>query len=489
MRDLPETIERVSQRLAALTADQATATAHEHDQTVINGRKCPASETLPSLAKLLNTLPDTVKVTRRYPLGEFRGLAFGLIQHPGGQADVYLEGKATRHATLYRDAHGPRTVMNAVQRLADSYGEQCDAARRDLALAQGQQRDYQSRLGAPFPHQAYISELTSLRDQLKAGLSQSAPTPGAEQPPVAELAERIKGLKAANSIEAAPERISARTTARAEEPVTARIRRRAAAAEAPAEEAPSPLPDAAEIILPAIFEPSAARRAHAASKPPATGRAEHDVIPIRPRSGSGKNTFQRHEHALATKENAAEDRAAHSTNQPNGSHHMARAKPQNPESKLDEAAPDVEAAALPAAEQPAAVATDAFPPAKAESAQQRESEPVAEAPARRPIVTPDPRGVMSASLGDDGRMQLLRSHQYRQMQIKFDRQPDEKYLAMLAKADWRDRTEEEGIWTRQIPKEESWKTVIDAERLFETIANAIRKDKGLEPVHLERAVA
>ena len=51
------------------------------------------------------------------------------------------------------------------------------------------------------------------------------------------------------------------------------------------------------------------------------------------------------------------------------------------------------------------------------------------------------------------------------------------------------KTEEEGIWTRQIPKEESWKTVIDAERLFEKIANAIRKDKGLEPVDLKRAVA
>ena len=94
---------------------------------------------------------------------------------------------------------------------------------------------------------------------------------------------------------------------------------------------------------------------------------------------------------------------------------------------------------------------------------QREPEPNAEAAARKPIVTPDPRGVMSASLDDDGRMQLLRSHRFKQVQIRFDRQPDEKYLAMLAEAGWRDRTEEEGIWTKQIPKEESWKTVIDAD--------------------------
>ena len=93
-----------------------------------------------------------------------------------------------------------------------------------------------------------------------------------------------------------------------------------------------------------------------------------------------------------------------------------------------------------------------------ENTPQREA--AAEA-ARTPTVTPDPRGVMSASLGDEGRIQLLRSHRYQQMQIRFDRQPDEKYLMKLKEAGWRDRTEEEGIWTRQVPKGE-WKTVADA---------------------------
>ena len=148
------------------------------------------------------------------------------------------------------------------------------------------------------------------------------------------------------------------------------------------------------------------------------------------------------------------------------------------EPKPDDAAPDLEPAA-----QDADVATDTLPEGT------HEHEPAADAPTRKPIVTPDPRGVMSASLGDDGRMQLLRSHKYRQVQIRFDQQPDEQYLALLAKDGWRDRTQEEGIWTRQIPKEESWKTVIDAERLFEKIANAIRQDKGLEPIHLERSAA
>ena len=109
-----------------------------------------------------------MNVTKRYPLGEFHGLAFGLIQHPGGQAEVYLEGKSTRHATLYRDAHGPRAIMNAVQRLGRLLRRpSAKPPAATLTLAEGQQRDYQTRLGSPFAHAAYISELTSLRDQLK----------------------------------------------------------------------------------------------------------------------------------------------------------------------------------------------------------------------------------------------------------------------------------------------------------------------------------
>jgi hypothetical protein len=73
-------------------------------------------------------------------------------------------------------------------------------------------------------------EVLSLRDQLKAGLSQATPEPGT--PPVAELAERIKALKAAHTIDAAPERTAPRRL-KAEEPVTARIRRRAESLAAP----------------------------------------------------------------------------------------------------------------------------------------------------------------------------------------------------------------------------------------------------------------
>jgi len=69
-------------------------------------------------------------------------------------------------------------------------------------------RDSQGRLGKPFFHDAYLSELTGLRDQLKAGLSATAQVQGDEAgPSVAELAENIKALKAAHSIEATPQRV------------------------------------------------------------------------------------------------------------------------------------------------------------------------------------------------------------------------------------------------------------------------------------------
>ena len=89
-------------------------------------------------------------------------------------------------------------------------------------LAEG----HQARLGKPFRRDAYLSELTTLRDQLKAGLSGTAHQPeGEDGPSVSEISERIKTLKAANTIEATHERVGKRR-ASAEEPVTARIRRR-----------------------------------------------------------------------------------------------------------------------------------------------------------------------------------------------------------------------------------------------------------------------
>jgi hypothetical protein len=162
------------------------------------------------------------------------------VLHSGGAADVFLEGKVLRHGMLSRDHHGPRAVLNAIERLASSYDQQAETARQELAIAEGQLRDHEARIGRRFLHDAYMRELTDLRDQLKAGLSQATPEPGTVT--VAELAERIKTLHAAHTIDAVPVRTAIRRIA-AEEPVTARVRRRndpaAIAIEPPSETEPT----------------------------------------------------------------------------------------------------------------------------------------------------------------------------------------------------------------------------------------------------------
>ncbi len=254
VRDLPETIARLTKRAADLTADRATLSAHEHDPLTLGGHAYAEEDALKPLARHLNTIPDRTHETRRFPLGVYQGLKFGIVVNSLGAPDVYLEGATTRHGQLARDA-GPRAVLNALGRLAESYPSQLATTRQDLGIAEGQLRDHQARLGRPFPHDAYLSELTQLRDQLKTGLSQATPEPGT--PPVAEVAGRIKALKSAHTIDAAPERTATRRVA-AEEPVTARIRRRTAAetaTEPAAEPEATPVPAPAEPVVPAPEEP------------------------------------------------------------------------------------------------------------------------------------------------------------------------------------------------------------------------------------------
>ncbi len=226
VRDLPSTVKGLNERLSKLTADEATATAHVADPITVGKRAWPREDAPAVLAERLDYLPRNVRDTTRVPIGTYRGLSFGLVLHPQFPPDVYLESAITRQSGLSRDHQGPRAVLNALERLANGYGSECVRVRQDLAIAESQLRDYRERLGKPFPHEKYLSELTDLRDQLKAGLSAAAHEAGSEKgPKVSELADRIKALKAANTIEAAPQRVQ-RKQAAAEEPITARIRRR-----------------------------------------------------------------------------------------------------------------------------------------------------------------------------------------------------------------------------------------------------------------------
>ncbi|RUL84040.1 hypothetical protein TsocGM_21110 [Tautonia sociabilis] len=236
VRELPETIARLTKRLADLTADMGTLQAHAEAPMVIGERTCRREEVLPVLGGWLEAIPELVPETRRHWLGRFRGLSFGYVVHRHSAPEVFLEGATVRHATLSRDAHGPRAVLNALDRLVATYELRREDLGRELAVAEGQLRDYEARLGARFTHEAYMTELSGLRDELRVALAvTTGDQNGSTAASSAELARRIRELRATHAVEAAPVRREGSRVAAAERPVTTRIlTRREAAVPEPA---------------------------------------------------------------------------------------------------------------------------------------------------------------------------------------------------------------------------------------------------------------
>lgn len=224
VRDLPETIQRLTRRQADLQTDLATVKAHGSDPITVAGRNAAGENVTRLLGERLDALPIRVGERKAFSLGVFDGLRFGIVLNPQFAPEVYVEGAIRRHDTISREHRGPRAVLNALERLTGSYTSECNAVQKDLSLAQSQLRDYEARLGAAFSHEAYLSELTELRDRLKAGLSDAAPQAESGKT-VAELADQIKALKSSHTLDAVPQRAGNRQIS-AEEPVTARIRRR-----------------------------------------------------------------------------------------------------------------------------------------------------------------------------------------------------------------------------------------------------------------------
>jgi hypothetical protein len=208
VRELPPVIASLSERLSQLGTDEHSANTHAAELTVIEGRAHPHKDVQAALSQALGRLPLDVLATTRVPLGTYRGLSFGLVRRPQFSPDLYLEGKAVRQSMLARDHAGPRAILNELERIADSYNTACAGVRRDLTVAEGQLRDYRANLGRPFGLEGYIADLTSLRNQLRIQLSETAhPTEAKGVPGISELAERIKTLKTANQVASAPQRV------------------------------------------------------------------------------------------------------------------------------------------------------------------------------------------------------------------------------------------------------------------------------------------
>jgi hypothetical protein len=138
-------------------------------------------------------------------------------------------------------------------------------------------------------------------------------------------------------------------------------------------------------------------------------------------------------------------------------------------------------------------ATEPTPAREAAIAAEEKAAELAKHEPARPAFASDPFPGISVSLSDHQggpSMHLQRSQQYRQMQIRIEGgQLADHHQARLRQAGWRDRTEEEGIWTKQIDRDARWQSVQQMEREFREIANAIRKEKGLAPALEGMAVA
>src|SRR5207249_4736501 len=100
--------------------DLETLTARAADAITIGNRTASREDAVNVLAKQLESVPQYTGETRRVPLGIYRGLRFGLVLHPHGAPDLYLEGAATRQSMLSREHHGARAILNAAERLVSA---------------------------------------------------------------------------------------------------------------------------------------------------------------------------------------------------------------------------------------------------------------------------------------------------------------------------------------------------------------------------------
>src|SRR5437763_375035 len=82
VRDLPGTIAQMTECLSALTSDAATATAHAADPITIGDQIVSREDATAILGERLDSLPKGVREMRRFSLGLYRGLRFGLVHHP-----------------------------------------------------------------------------------------------------------------------------------------------------------------------------------------------------------------------------------------------------------------------------------------------------------------------------------------------------------------------------------------------------------------------
>ena len=102
LRELPETIARLERRIAGLTQDMATLAAHADDPITIGDRACD-QEDAPGPARPSPQIPpgQGPRNCAASRLASIGGCNFGLVLHPQGAPEAYLEGAITRYGHAF----------------------------------------------------------------------------------------------------------------------------------------------------------------------------------------------------------------------------------------------------------------------------------------------------------------------------------------------------------------------------------------------------
>jgi hypothetical protein len=149
-------------------------------------------------------------------------------------------------------------------------------------------------------------------------------------------------------------------------------------------------------------------------------------------------------------------------------------------------------------------AAEAVQPPPADEAPPTAAQPIPDAEAataeskRTPF--PDVMEQKTVRVSSDGdQLRLLQSKRFNQMQIKSDGAIPDWAKERLKADDWRDRVEDEGIYTKQFPQrvqpgEEDQqlsssrrRAGFEADRFFEQLANDIRAERKMPPIRLGTA--
>ena len=179
LRELPGTIERLDKRLASLAADMATAQA---DGRIMVGEQVyPHDDALAVLGKRLKQLPAEVSQIRTVPLGTIPGT--GVRRDPAQLRRA--GGVSRRRGRPAREPVPRRRAASGDERPGPDH-RGLSGPMRESPPGPGNRRRPAPRLRRPprpiLRHDAYLAELTGLRDRLKAGLAEPVPAKAGTTP-------------------------------------------------------------------------------------------------------------------------------------------------------------------------------------------------------------------------------------------------------------------------------------------------------------------